>query len=151
MAAKLRLDRFVPYLLSVASNRVSDRIAGAYAVLFGITIPEWRLLALIAEVPALTQVELGERTRMDKVTVSRAAIALVNRGLVARAPNAHDRRSHRLSLTGEGRALYEQVAPKALDMEARMLASFAPEEVEQFIALLHRIDAAAQEGEEPAR
>ena len=48
MADRLHLDRFVPYLLSVTSNRVSDRIARAYDALFGLTIPEWRLIALIA-------------------------------------------------------------------------------------------------------
>ena len=36
-------------------------------------------MAVIAEVEAITQAEIGERTRMDKVTVSRAAIALVDR------------------------------------------------------------------------
>lgn len=49
MADRLHLDRFVPYQLSVTSNRVSDRIARAYDALFGLSIPEWRLIALIAE------------------------------------------------------------------------------------------------------
>ncbi|KAK0331296.1 hypothetical protein LTR94_029505, partial [Friedmanniomyces endolithicus] len=90
MADRLHLDRFVPYLLSVTSNRVSDRIARAYDALFGLTIPEWRLIALIAEHAPITQAQLGERSRMDKVTVSRGAIALVDRGLVERRANAGD-------------------------------------------------------------
>ncbi|MGC7532760.1 MarR family winged helix-turn-helix transcriptional regulator, partial [Pandoraea pneumonica] len=77
---------FLPYRLSITSNLVSDRIAHAYESMFGLTIPEWRLVAVIAEVDAITQAEIGERTRMDKVTVSRAAIALVGRGLLERAP-----------------------------------------------------------------
>ena len=85
MTNKLVLDRFLPYRLSVTSNLVSDRIARAYAALFGLTIPEWRLVAVIAEVEAITQAEIGERTRMDKVTVSRAAASLIARAAGAAA------------------------------------------------------------------
>ena len=133
------------YRLSVTSNLVSDTIARTYDALFGLTIPEWRLIAVVAEAGAITQAEIGERTRMDKVTVSRAAIALVGRGLLARAPNAGDRRSHLLSLTEEGRSLYDAVAPKALAMEAELFGRFTAGELEAFNAMLRRIDAAAIE------
>ena len=145
MTNKLVLDRFLPYRLSVTSNLVSDRIARAYAALFGLTIPEWRLVAVIAEVEAITQAEIGERTRMDKVTVSRAAIALVERGLLARAPNASDKRSHHLSLTVAGRDLYASIAPKALELEGKIFARFSRAELDAFVAMLRRIDEAALE------
>lgn len=145
MAERLHLDRFLPYLLSVASNRVSDRIAQAYDALFGLSIPEWRLIALIAEHAPITQAQLGELSRMDKVTVSRAAIALTSRGLLARAPNPGDRRSHHLMLTDAGRALYAEVAPKAIELERRVFGRFDARELEQFTDMLRRIDAAAQE------
>lgn len=145
MTNRLQLDRFLPYRLSITSNLVSDRIASAYEVMFGLSIPEWRLVAVIAEVDAITQAEIGERTRMDKVTVSRAAIGLVDRGLLQRAPNAADKRSHLLSLTVAGRELYALVAPKALELERRIFASFAPGELEAFTAMLRRIDAAVLE------
>ena len=145
MADRLHLDRFLPYLLSVTSNRVSERIARTYDTLFGLTIPEWRLVAVIAERPAITQAEIGERTHMDKVTVSRAAIALANRGLLDRSPNAADRRSHHLSLSTTGRALYEQVAPKALELEARIFAPFSDAELNQLTEMLRRIDAAVEQ------
>ena len=145
MVDRIHLDRFLPYLLSVTSNRVSDRIAQAYDALFGLSIPEWRLIALIAEHAPITQVQLGERSRMDKVTVSRAAIALTARGLLARAPNPGDRRSHHLALTDAGRALYAEVAPKAIEWERRIFGRFDARELEQFTDMLRRIDAAAQE------
>lgn len=147
MTNRLQLDRFLPYRLSITSNLVSDRIARAYESMFGLTIPEWRLVAVIAEVDAINQADIGERTRMDKVTVSRAAIALVGRGLLARAPNATDKRSHLLSLTAAGRELYALVAPKALELEQRIFASFAPAELEGFMAMLRRIDAVVLETE----
>jgi DNA-binding MarR family transcriptional regulator len=145
MSKRLELDRFLPYRLSVTSNLVSDRIARAYEALFGLSIPEWRLVAVIAEAKAITQAEIGDRTRMDKVTVSRAAIALVERGLLARAANPADKRSHHLSLTDAGRDLYAAIAPKALELEARIFAPFSKPELDGFVALLRRIDAAVLE------
>ncbi len=140
--ALLRLDAFIPYRLSVTSNLVSDAIADIYQALFGLSIPEWRLVAVLAEKEGLTQQQVGLRTRMDKVTVSRATIGLVDRALVERRPHASDRRSQSLHLTGSGRDLYAQVAPKALELEQRIFAGFDPEELTAFSAMLERIQAA---------
>ena len=137
---RLVLDEFIPYRLSITSNLVSDSIARAYEALFGLTIPEWRLIAVIAETGGITQQAIGAKTLMDKVTVSRAAIALVDRGLLARQANPDDRRSHLLELTGAGRDLYAAVAPKALDLESRIFAAFDPEEVARFMDMLRRIE-----------
>jgi DNA-binding MarR family transcriptional regulator len=139
----LRLDAFVPYRMSIASNRVSQVVATAYEALFGLSIPEWRLVAVLAETPAMTQLEIGVRTAMDKMTVSRAAIALVERGLVAREDHPSDRRSNLLSLTDIGTNLYEQVAPAALDLERRLLSGFSAAEIEQFLDVLRRLELAA--------
>ena len=141
--ATLKLDDFLPYRLSIASNRVSAAIASAYQALFGLKISEWRLVAVIAEGPGMTQQALGLATRMDKVTVSRAAAALVERGLVARQPNPGDQRSHMLALTATGQALYDDVAPKALELEARVFAGFSQAEIKAFRAMLDRIEASA--------
>jgi len=137
---RLSLDDFIPYRLSITSNLVSDSIARAYESLFGLTIPEWRLVAVIAETGGITQQAIGAKTLMDKVTVSRAAIALVGRGLLARRDNPEDRRSHLLELTDAGRDLYAVVAPKALDLESRIFDAFDPQEVAQFVAMLRRIE-----------
>jgi DNA-binding MarR family transcriptional regulator len=145
--ALLRLDEFLPYRLSFTSNLVSDKVAGIYIALFDLRIPEWRLITVVAEEGGVTQQGIGRRTRMDKVTVSRAAIALVERGLMIRAPNPDDKRSHLLQLTEAGEELYRAVAPKALELERRIFASFAPEELAAFTATLRKIDAAVLEGE----
>lgn len=137
----LRLDDFIPYRLSFTSNLVSDAISSAYEALFGLKIPEWRLIAVIAEDAGMTQQEIGARTRMEKITVSRAAIALADRGLIERAPSTTDRRARSLVLTPLGRKLYAEVAPKALELEARIFGAFAPKELAAFVAMLRRIDA----------
>nr|WP_237709157.1 MarR family transcriptional regulator [Sphingomonas elodea] len=129
--------------MSIATNAVSDAVATAYRNLFGLRIPEWRLVAVLAEGGAMSQQALCGRTRMDKVTVSRAAIGLVERGLIARAANPNDQRSHLVALTPEGWQLYEQVAPKALELERRLFSSFSEDEKAQLSAMLARIEIAA--------
>ena len=140
---ELRLDEFLPYRLSITSNLVSDHIASAYQQLFGLPIPEWRMIAIVAEEGAVAQSAVCERSRMDKVTVSRAAIAMVGRGLLDRTAHDGDRRSHLLVLTNAGRELYADVAPKALELEAQLFAGFTQDELEAFVTMLHRIDAVA--------
>ncbi|NML05430.1 MarR family transcriptional regulator [Sphingomonas sp. G-3-2-10] len=140
----LKLDQFLPYRLSIASNAISDAIATAYRTLFGLKISEWRLVAVLAEGGAMSQQALCGRTRMDKVTVSRAAIALADRGLVERAPNPEDQRSHLLALSRAGWALYEQIAPKALEMERRIFEGIDEAELARFSEMLDRIEAGVE-------
>lgn len=145
MPRDLILDRFLPYRLSYTSNLVSDAIADTYKALFGLSIPEWRLVALIAEREGITQQEIGSLSRMDKVAVSRAAIALTDRGLIERQPNPADKRSQLLALSEAGRTLYASVAPKALEMEHAVFGRFSQAELDGFAAMLRRIDAAVLE------
>ena len=73
---KLHLEKFLPYRLSVLSNTVSSAIAAAYFMNFGLSIPEWRVMAVLASTPGLSAAEVTARTAMDKVAVSRAVAAL---------------------------------------------------------------------------
>jgi DNA-binding MarR family transcriptional regulator len=143
-SVSLSLDKFVPYRLSIASNLVSDAIASAYRALFGLNIAEWRLIAVLAERTSSTQNELCAATRMDKVTISRAAIALAERGLVQRSPNPDDKRSHLLSLSASGKGLYAQVVPKALALEKSLLADFSEREIADLVAMLRRLELTAE-------
>ncbi|MES2034783.1 MAG: MarR family winged helix-turn-helix transcriptional regulator [Pseudomonadota bacterium] len=152
-SAVLELDEYLPFRLSVASNGVSRLIARAYEDRFGLSIPQWRLMAVLAEVGGLTPQAIVARTAMDKVTVSRAANGLVTRHLIARTASASDGRSHSLALTETGRRLHGEIAPLALAYEAALLTGLAPAEVAQMKRLLQRLEAAAARlsGETPSR
>lgn len=139
----LRLQEFLPYRLSIASNAVSDRIAHVYQARFGLKIPEWRVIAVVAEQGHTTQAGLVAATQMDKMTISRAVVALVERGLLART-EAADRRTLELALTAEGKALHTEIAPLALVIEAELLADFSEVERRQLMALLGRLEACAK-------
>ncbi len=148
MPTRTRLAEFVPYLMSVTANVVSDLIAGEYRAAYGLKIPEWRVMAVLGDSGARTQRELVHATRMDKVAVNRACKVLEDRGLVRRSPNAQDGRSHHLELTATGHAMHGQIMPHALDIERNLLAPLSPAEREQFVTLLARIGASAEALEE---
>lgn len=141
--AGLKLDAYLPYRLSVASNAVSGLIARAYQDRFGLTVPQWRLICVLAEDGALTQGQLVARTVMDKVTVSRAAQGLLRRHLVSRSEHHADGRSHVLQLSPQGTRLYAEIAPLALEYEQALLTGLSPGEVEAMKRLLEKLQAAA--------
>lgn len=118
-----RLADFLPYLLSVASNAVSDSIAARYQERFDLKIAEWRVMAVLGDSGSHTQRELTELTLMDKVAVNRACKSLSDKQLISRKPNADDGRSHLLELTAQGSATFEQIMPLALQMETRLFDS----------------------------
>lgn len=136
---KLNLPRFLPYQLSIASNAVSQLIATEYAARFGLRVQEWRVVAVIGDRGEMTQRELVDATRMDKVSVNRAVRRLVERELLDRVPHRGDARSHHLALTKAGRALYDDVVPHALDIEREVLRPLSRTEREQLWHLLERL------------
>lgn len=140
-----RLADFLPYLLSVTTNAVSDLIAREYRASYGLKIPEWRVMAVLGDAGARTQRELVDLTRMDKVAVNRACKVMEDRGLIARRPNVRDGRSHHLALTSAGLTMHEAIMPHALAIETRLFAALAPDERDQLKDLLARLSAKVAE------
>ena len=139
----LVLDAYLPYRLSVASNAVSGLIARAYQDRFGLTVPQWRLICVLAEDGALTQGQIVARTVMDKVTVSRAAQGLLRRHLVTRTAHHADQRSHVLTLSSQGERLYAEIAPLALAYEQSLIRGLSLDDVEHLKRLLSKLQSAA--------
>jgi DNA-binding MarR family transcriptional regulator len=147
--AGFRLEDFVPYRLSVASNRVSRLFARRYSEAFGISIPEWRVIAVVGRLGTLSPSAVGEHTAMDKVKVSRAAASLVARGLLKQAPDPQDGRGRLLSLTRKGIAVHQGVVPLARELEASVAAGLSRGEWAALQKALVRLNAHVQEIEGP--
>ncbi len=138
-ASQLKLDRFLPYRLSVLTNTVSRALALGYAERFGLTIPQWRIVAVLGHDPNLSAVEVAKRTVMDKVTVSRAVTALESDGRLIRRVDSSDRRRSLLRLSAAGRALYREIVPLARSYEMRLLSTLTARERIAFNDLLTRL------------
>lgn len=140
MHASLELDRFLPYRLSVLSNRISQDIAGLYGERFALNVTEWRILAVLGRYPDLSAGEVAERTAMDKVAVSRAVTSLLASGRLKRRTHGHDRRRSVLALSAKGYRVYDEVAPLALAYEQRLLEGLRTDERAALDRLLTRME-----------
>lgn len=135
MSKELILEDFLPYRLAILSHSVSASIASVYEKRFGVSIPEWRVIAIVGRFPDLSAVEVAERTVMDKVAVSRAVSKLIKSGVIDRQFADADRRRSILNLSEKGRAVHDEIAPLALAMEADLLDGLDDREV----AVLDRV------------
>ena len=141
--AHLELEHFLPYRLSVLSNRISQEIARLYSKRFELTVTEWRLVAVLGRSPDLTATELVERTAMDKVAVSRAVASLEAQRRLTRTVDGEDRRRAKLRLSAKGQRVYDEVAPLALGYQQRLLSSLCPGDRAQLESLLARLNVAS--------
>jgi DNA-binding MarR family transcriptional regulator len=135
----LNLDAFMPYRLSILTNRVSSAIARHYSDRFGLTIPEWRVMAVLGQTPGLSARQVAERTAMDKVQVSRAVQSLLTARRLTRVADASDGRVSQLSLSGEGRAIYDELVPVALNLERDFLSVLTDREYQALDRLLTKL------------
>jgi len=129
MSNELNLEDFLPYRLAILSHSVSHSIATVYDDRFNLSIPEWRVIAIVGRFPGLSAVEVAERTVMDKVAVSRAVTKLIKNGRIDRQFADADRRRSILNLSEKGLELHNEVAPFALQMEADLLADLTEDEI----------------------
>ncbi|MGH8195485.1 MAG: MarR family winged helix-turn-helix transcriptional regulator [Woeseiaceae bacterium] len=144
MVKELILEDFLPYRLSILSNTVSSTIAGTYDKRFGLSIPEWRVIAVLGRFPGLSAVEVAERTLMDKVAVSRAVSKLLKSGRIDRQFADADRRRSILNLTDAGRQVHDEIAPLALKFEEDLLHGLNEEEIHTLNVLTERLLARAR-------
>lgn len=137
----LALERFLPYRLSVITNRISGALSRHYAARFGISIPEWRVIANLGRYPGLSANQVAERSAMDKVTVSRAVAGLERKGLLERVRDGDDKRRSRLTLSARGTDVYVEIAPLALGFERDLLTALTPDEAAQLDRIIDKLNA----------
>ncbi len=134
------LADFLPYRLSVLSNRISRAIADGYEEKFQLSLPEWRVMAVLGEDSDLSAAQVAERTAMDKVAVSRAVNKLLDSGRLERHFSPEDKRRSVLALSAEGRTIYNEVIPIALGYEGKILAKLSAVEKEALTSLLDKLE-----------
>ncbi|MBN9577867.1 MAG: winged helix-turn-helix transcriptional regulator, partial [Alphaproteobacteria bacterium] len=88
----------------------------------------------------LSSVEVGRRTAMHKVQVSRAVAGLVAARRVQRVADAEDARISRLSLTARGRAVYDEIVPLALHLEDTLISALSKDDLAQLSRLMAKLD-----------
>lgn len=138
-AESLQLEGFLPYRLNILATEVSQSLARAYGRKFGISIPEWRVLATLGQFGVITARDIGGHSRMHKTTVSRAVAALEKRRLIVRRANRADMREAFLALTDAGTAIYWEIVPMARAFSDSLCAGLSEAELQQMNALIDKL------------
>jgi len=136
----LHLPDFLPYRLATLSNRISRTIAQLYSERFGLTIPEWRVMAILGERPNTSAGEVADYGAMDKVTVSRAVAKLLKSERICRRFAEEDRRRSVLALSAKGQAVHDQIVPLAHAYERALLERLTKDERATLDRLLARLE-----------
>jgi DNA-binding MarR family transcriptional regulator len=137
--APLKLEEFLPYRLNVVASLVSHALSRIYAQRYSIGVPEWRVLVTLGQYGMMTGKAIGSHSHMHKTKVSRAVALLEKRRLVARRANREDLRESFLTLTPAGRAMYEDLAPIALDFTKRLSEVIEPADRAAFERAIDRL------------
>jgi DNA-binding MarR family transcriptional regulator len=135
---ELDLGDYLPYLV----NRVGVRIAVAFSRELephGLSLPMWRVLAVLAQGGAQRQIDLAGLTSIDPSTLSRLIKTVQDRGLVSRIRSAASLREVTIALTPRGRAVVKALIPRALAYEAMAIRGLDARELAVVKRLLRRV------------
>ena len=135
----LQLESYLPYRLSILSNRISALISEIYSDKFALSITEWRIMAVLGEYPDVSADEVSLKTQIEKSILSRAINKLVQRKLLQREFDPLDRRRSMLRLTATGLSVYDEVVPVSYDYEKALVSCFTDAEREQFSEFIDRL------------
>ena len=135
----LTLEQYLPYRLSILSNRVSLVIAQAYKDKFGLSITEWRIMAVLGEYPGASADEVSNKTQIEKSMISRAVQKLLGRNLIERHVDDNDRRRQNLELTKTGKEVYDQIVPISYDYEDSLLECLSNKEIKQLDGIIEKL------------
>jgi|GEM_PF-548721 len=100
-------------LIHILSNRITRAFSAEVEPKFGISLPEWRVIMTLAWRETSTANDIIAIWSLDKMAANRAIRKLEEADLVRRRRSADDRRRFDLSLTPEGRRLYDKIVPAA--------------------------------------
>lgn len=129
---KIDINTFAPCQMAALTHSIMRSVATVFELRFNISVPEWKVLAIIAEKPGLSAVAVAHLAEMDTVAVSRAVSKLMDRNLVARELDNEDRRRSILNLSPEGLELHAEISPLAAELEASLFENFTDEEKRVF-------------------
>lgn len=136
----LTVDNFITTFMSELTNALRRSITLPYAEKFDLTVPEWRLLSLLAHAQRLPFAELVRQSTSDKALVSRTVRRLEERGFVEIQEEGNTPRKRLICfISPEGMALHDKVIPLARRSQAEVIRVMTPEERRVVFQALKRV------------
>ncbi len=132
------LNQFAPYLMNRITARWNGNMAEALKQ-HDITTAKMRALAVLSVSSAVTINELAIYTVTEQSTMSRTLDSLEEQGFIRRQPRAEDMRIRDVTITEEGRAVFDKVWPTMYGLLSQMFEGVDDAEYQAFIATLHKV------------
>jgi DNA-binding MarR family transcriptional regulator len=136
-------------LLSTRLLRLSNTLAlyssRHYRQQFGVTLPEWRVMSIIASRDGTTARDISHALATDKAWVGLSVKSLERRGYLTRSADKQDTRRVPLSLTRQGKELHDAIMAVARRRQRRLLATLPDGAADVLSASLDRLQAAADQ------
>ncbi len=112
----------------------------------GITDQQWRIIRVLVEIEELEILDLSARCCLHPASLSRILPNLDAAGLIARRAHAQDLRRVIVSITPQGRRLFDTIAPVSEKIYAEIARDIGPERMAQlYRALDEAIEALSPE------
>ena len=138
MAPGVALDDFAPYLLNRIVNRINTNLGDALKET-GITVPIYRVLAVLIAGDGRSVNELAVYTVIEQSTLSKILARMDAQGLIARHAGRDDGRVVEIHITEAGRRAYERVVPIALSHHEQAMTGLTAKERKSMVEILHRV------------
>jgi DNA-binding MarR family transcriptional regulator len=135
----LQLLSYLPYQIGLLSGRFRAALSRRALDERDLSVPDWRVLVLIGEVGYPSARDVVANSDMDHVTVHRAVMRLMAKGLLHRVADPGNRRLKLLQLTRAGADLLDQVSPIARQLQDQMLDALTEEEAAVFRAAMEKL------------
>jgi DNA-binding MarR family transcriptional regulator len=103
---------------------------------FDMTPPQFAIMAFLWQQDGLTQVELSEKSQVDRSTVGGLIDRLEKIGMVVRHTHPQDRRAYQIHLTPKGKKMEKPLTDRAKRVTARFTAGLAPKDIEKLVKML---------------
>jgi DNA-binding MarR family transcriptional regulator len=133
-------DNVIGFVVSQAGYRLSQALLQAIESLGSDLRPrEFAVLNRLHERGELTQIQLAELTYKDKPAITRMLDRLIERGLVRKVTSSADRRAMVVSLTPEGEALRNAIAPLIVQFLEEACEGISSDDLAVTVATLRRI------------
>lgn len=122
------ISDYLPYLLAHASHLISGQFHDQLRAR-GISVSTWRLLATLSGGDGMTIGALARIGLYNQPTTTKIIDRLEETGLVERRQDEKDRRKALVFITAQGRAMVDDLLGEAKAHEAKVTASYTPEEM----------------------
>ena len=135
----LRYSEFLSFRLGRLVTLIQREVAVSYLGLTGLSQPEWRVMARLAQHSEFEMRNLTRVSFMDKAAISRTVDRLIDKGLAERVINPAHARRRIVAATPAGRQLMAQALPVAHREQAALLRELSANECVQLGHLLHKL------------